>query len=211
VKSSKKDVQPYWRPNFVDASSLPDIKVIRTDFIINILALVLMLIVGFFLLQREFRAYTLGKTIQLLEREIRVSEADDSINIKLSEEFKQSAKHVAEMERFYLSPVLAHEFLAWLALVRPENLIFRQVSMSEAVVNQGGKVLSYRINISGDVRSLTTLDEFKGELAAWEKLNLKGYVLDVDEALQGRDAETGIFPFTLEITLTPEKKEEGDE
>ena len=45
--SSKRDTQPYWRPDFKIQSTLPDIKVVRTDFIINCIVVALMLIAVF--------------------------------------------------------------------------------------------------------------------------------------------------------------------
>lgn len=207
MSRANKNVQPHWRPNFVNTSELPDIKVVRTDFIINFVAVVLMLLIGFYVLQREYKAYALGETVADMEQRIRVAEADDAAYLKLSREFRDMAAHVAELEKFYATPVLAHQFLTQITQMRPEELIFKQISLVESPQKEGTtQAVTYRINISGEVRSLTVLDEFKGELFGWELLNEEGYVLDIDEALQGRDAETGIFPYTLEITLKPAKK-----
>jgi len=206
VSKANKNIQPNWRPNFVDAAELPDIKVIRTGFIINFVAVLLMLVAGFYVLQREYRAFALKNTIEDMEQRIRVADADDAAHLRLSREFRDQAAHVAELEKFYAAPVLAHEFLAQITRMRPEELIFKQLSLVESMRKQDtALIVTYRINISGEVRSLTVLDQFKGELANWDLLNFEGYALDIDEALQGRDAETGIFPYTLEITLTPVK------
>ena len=206
MSKANKHVQPHWRPNFVDASELPDIKAIRTDFIINFVAVVLLLLVGFYVLQREYRVYALGNTIAEMEQRIRVAEGDDRASLEISREFRDLAAHIAELEKFYATPVVAHEFLTEITKMRPEELIFKQISLVESTEKEGTtQVVTYRINISGEVRSLTVLDEFKGELFNWELLNIEEYALDIDEALQGRDAETGIFPYTLEITLRPVK------
>jgi len=206
VSRSKKEVQPHWRPNFVNPAGLPDITVIRTDFIINAVAVVLMLLAGFYVLQRAYRSYSLGKTIADMRQQIRVAEGDDSMNLRLSAQFREAAATVAELEKFFASPVIAHVFLAEISNLKPEDLIFNKISFTESLQKQGSKtVVVYRVNISGNVRSLTVLDEFKGELSSWDALGVKGYALEIDEALQGRDAETGIFPYTLEITLRPEK------
>ncbi|HKK17452.1 MAG TPA: hypothetical protein VJ952_02125 [Opitutales bacterium] len=206
MSKSNKNVQPYWRPNFVDAAELPDIKVIRTDFIINFVAVVLLLLVGFFVLQREYRAYALGKTIQEMEQRIRVAEGSDAASLRLSREFRDLAANIAELEKFYATPVMAHEFLTEITRIRPEELIFSQISLVESLQKEGtAQMVTYRINVSGEVRSLTVLDNFKGKLSGWDLLNFEGYELDIDESLQGRDPETGIFPYTLQITLTPKK------
>jgi hypothetical protein len=202
VSKANKNSQPHWRPNFVNASELPDIKAVRTDFIINFFAVVLMLLTGFYLLQREYKAHSLKKEIDVMEQQIRAAEADDAAYLKLSQEFHDLAVHIAELEKFYATPVQPHEFLTQLTKMRPEELIFKQISLVEALEEADKKKqIVYRINISGEVRSLKTLDEFKGDLSEWALLNVEGYGLEIDESLQGRDAETGIFPYTLEITL----------
>lgn len=35
MSKGRKVREPSWRPNFVNKSELPDIKVVRTDFIVN--------------------------------------------------------------------------------------------------------------------------------------------------------------------------------
>lgn len=218
MSKSKKEMQPFWRPNFVNQAELPDIKVIRTDFIINFIAVTVALCVAFFLLQREYRAYALGNTIADMEQQIRVADADDVENLKLSEAFRSSAQHVVEVEKFFSSPLQAHAFLYSLAEIKPEDLIFNSVSLGETVIKQGGKAaVAYNINITGDAKSLTVLDDFKKVLEDAELLKIDGFGLQIDETLQGRDEKTGIFPYRLAILLTPEVKaapkssEEGED
>lgn len=210
-------MQPFWRPNFVNQSELPDIKVIRTGFIINFIAVMFALCVAFFLLQREYRVYTLGQTIEDMEQQIRVADADDVENLKLSESFRSAAQYVIEVEKFYDSPLLAHYFLYGLSIIKPEDLIFSSVSFNESVVKVEGKDrVAYSINISGDAKSLTVLDDFKKILTEAELLQITGFELKIDETLQGRDEKTGIFPYRLAVSLTPiqeavvKKSEEGD-
>lgn len=212
MSRSKKDIQPYWRPNFVNSSGLPDIKVVRTDFIINFVSMLLMLLVGFYVLQREYRAYALSQTIDDMEQRIRIAAPDDSSNLKLSQEFRDSAAHVAELEKFYAAPLLAHEFLKQLFQMRPEKLIFKQLSLTESLAKEGTvSTVTYRINISGEVSSPPVLNQFKEKLSTWEPLQYKGYILYVDEDLPGRDADTGIWSYTLEITLSPAKPDKPEE
>jgi hypothetical protein len=215
VSKHKKDMQPYWRPNFVNNSTLPDIKAIRTDFVINFFAVTLLLVVAFFLVQREYRIHSLRNTISGMEQQIRVGDADDKANLKLSTEFREAAEHIVEVDKFYLSPAPAHEFVRQLAGLRPEGLIFDEISFREIMNTAKGKTstVSYRILIAGEVRSLTTLDAFKTVIDNWEVLAVEGYERSIDELVEGRDADTGIFPYRINITLMPveEKKGKGDE
>lgn len=208
--SGKHDMQPYWRPDFKIQSSLPDIKVVRTDFIINFIAVALVLVAVFTLLQREYRAYSLNSSIDGMEQRIRLSEADDNINLKESERFRESAQSVEELQRFFSAPFVAHEFLAELASLKPEGLIFSRVMLTEESVEKKGKgqasaepQMTYAINIAGDVRGLTVLAEFKGALQASPSLNAEGFEVLVVERMQQRNAETGITPFQVSISLEP--------
>jgi hypothetical protein len=206
VSKSKKRIHPNWRPNFVNAAELPDIKIVRTDFIINIVAVGLMSLLAFYVLQREYKAHVLGQTVAQLEERIRASEADDRASIKLSEAFKKKAAHVVELEKFYLSPFLLHDFFARIAELRPEELIFNRVSFAERVDTvDKKKQLVYKVTVEGDVRSLTVLDEFKGVLAEADVFDVDGYALEISETMGGRDAKTGIFTYTLDLTLVPSK------
>lgn len=208
MSKSKKDFQPHWRPNFVNSATLPDIKVIRTDFIINFVSVVLSLMVGILVLQREYRAYILGQTVASMEQQISQAEASDNANLNLSREFRDAAAHVAEVEKFYAAPFKVQDLLAQLAEMRPDELIFKNVSLAESMEKVGeNQVVVYRINITGEVRSLTVLDTFKGELGEWDLLKYEGYALSIDEQLQARDTQTNIFPYTLEISLKPSKNE----
>lgn len=205
--SNKHDIQPYWRPDFKIQSTLPDIKVVRTDFIINFIAVALALIAVFTLLQREYRAYSLRSSISSMEQRLRVSEADDNLNLKESERFRESAQSVEELQRFYRAPFAAHELFAELASLKPEGLIFSRAMLSGAVTRKKAKTephVVYDINITGDVRELTVLTQFKGALQASPLLNLEGFVVLVDESMQQRNAKTGIIPFQVSISLTPE-------
>jgi hypothetical protein len=200
-------MQPHWRPNFVNQSELPDIKVIRTGFIINFVAVTLALCVAFSLLQREYRAYSLRQTIEGMEQRIRVAEADDLANLKMSEAFRSSAQSVVEVESFFDAPLLAHEFIYGLSQIKPEDLIFNSVSFSETLSQQGGQSgVGYSLSISGDAKGLTVLDEFKMILGEAELLQIPGYSLQIDESLQGRDEKTGIFPYSMAISLKPAPK-----
>jgi hypothetical protein len=211
--SSKRDIQPYWRPDFKIQSTLPDIKVVRTDFIINFIAVALMLIAVFTLLQREYRAYSLRSSIAGMERRIRVSEVDDNLYLKESERFRKSAQSVEDLQRFSRAPFTPHELLAELSLLKPEGLIFSRMVLTESVSSRKGKgrgkaaakpQVAYAIRITGDVQGLPILTQFKGVLQASPSLNLEGFEVMVDESIQQRNASTGITPFQVSISLTPE-------
>jgi len=206
MSRGKKTIQPFWRPNFVNQSELPDIKVVRTDFIINFIAIALACGVAFFLLQREYRSHTLGQTIVDIEQRISAADAEDAASLKLSWSFRDSAQYIVEVESFLNTPLRVHEFLYSLSGVKPQDLIFKSISLSESAPAKGASALSYTIRITGDAKSLTVIDDFKKILTEADLLKLPEFDLEINETLQGRDEKTGIFSYSLAITLTPNKK-----
>jgi len=208
--SRQRDIQPYWRPDFKIQSTLPDIKIVRTDFTINAIAIALMLIAIFTLLQSEYRAYTLHRSIANMEQNIEDTEENNDQSLKESERFRQSAQSVVELQDFFRAPFTAHELLAELTQLKPTGLIFSRVMLSDEIIKQKGTdqteaqaQMSYEINITGDARGLKVLTEFKAALQASPSLKPDGFEVFVDESMQQRNAKTGITPFRISISFTP--------
>lgn len=210
-KKSKKDIQPHWRPNFQIASTLPDIKVIRTDFIVNSIAATIALLAAFLVIQNEFRAYMLRNSIGEMEQRIRVAEAGDAASLAMSGDFKTAAKQIVEVDTFYDAPWKAHELFAGLVEMKPEGLIFERVALNEEVAKaKDSSVVNYRVVMSGEVEELIELTRFKRSLSESGVLNLEGYSSRIVESLQDRDTKTGIYPYSLTIELTPDATPAGD-
>jgi len=209
-KKTNKDIQPYWRPNFQISATLPDIKAVRTDFIINSIAATIALLAAFLLLQKEFRAYVLRSSIDDMERRIRVAEVDDNTSLEQSQEFKKAAKRIVEVDTFYEAPWLAHRLFSELVAMKPEGLIFTRVAMNEQVTKtEQANAVTYRVVMSGEVEELIELTRFKRSLSESEILNLEGFSSEIVESLQDRDTRTGIYPYSLTIELTPEAAPSG--
>jgi len=208
VSKASKNIQPDWRPNFVNSAKLPDIKAVRTNFIINLFAFAFLLGSVGLLVQREYRVWTLEDTIEGLGKQVEKATPENSRSLELSKQFVQVGEKVAEVELFYLAPFTAQEFLVALADFRPANTILKSISFQEnSPVKAKNKVaLSYAIRLTGEVGNLTDLDAFKGQLSEWDFLNLEDYELSVSETMQGRDEATGTFPYTLNISLEPVAK-----
>jgi len=206
VSKNQKNMQPYWRPNFVNASKLPDIKVVRTDFVINFISISISLILVYIVLQSEYRAAALRGTIDDMRKQVLISEPDDALNLKLSDSFRTATNHIIEVQKFFDSPVLAHEFLKGLTLLKPNGLIFSAFSVSEAIKKDGSNsFVEYSINMSGEVKDPVVLDNFKDALSKSSLVGESGYDFQINESILSRDAETGIFPYRLSIIMSKPK------
>jgi len=205
VSSSKnKDIQPYWRPNYRNSATLPDIKVIRTDFIVNFVSIVVVLAILGFNMQREYRAWSLGSTVSDIKQQILLAEPDDSIYLKQSENFRKAGRYVQDLERFYKSPFYAHELIVALSELKDDDLILGGVKFSESIVKVGKKTKAeYRINLNGDVRDLPTLDDYVVSIRNSDIFDIEGYETKVSENPLQLDTATGLYPYSISITLSP--------
>ena len=209
MKPNKKNKQPHWHPNFVITPELPDIKIVRTNFIVNGIAISLALGVLFLIGQHEYKAKALEATNARLENRISQAEAGDKENLRLNREFKEAAAYVIEVSKFSKTPFLVHELVQTLSLIKPNDLIYKSISISEAVTKEGKKdVITYRVNLNGDAKSLVVLDQFKGILAEAEGLQFPGYRIEIDETLEGRDEQTGIFPYRMTVSFIPDASQQ---
>ena len=216
MSSKGKDMQPYWRPDFRDPSTLPDIKVVRTDFLVNVVSVVLLAVIAVFVLQREYRAWALKGRIASLDDDIRLAEPDDRTFIKQSQDFRESGQYIVEMNSFYEAPFSAHELLVELAMLKQEELMFTQVTLSESIATPkrgakpvaGPKPIEYQIRIDGEVHeeNLDVFDIFKQALRESDYLKVDGYETRIAEDMGSKDERNDLFPYVLTIQVAPVQK-----
>lgn len=208
VNRNSKDAHPNWRPNFCDASQLPDIKVVRTNFLINFVFVTAALIFIYFALEREYRAYTLGQAITNTEQGIESAARADGGSLKLSNEFKDASLQVVDIERFFAAPLKAHELLVEFVKLCPEGLTIKHLGFLESFnkAAPAGSKVKYSMNLSGEVDDPLILGDFKSAIEASGLLEVDGLSPKIDESLQGRNTLTGIFPYRMSILLVSQDK-----
>ena len=208
--SRGSNIQPNWHPNFRIESTLPDTRVIRTNFIAKVVIYTAIVIVGAFVLQREYQAYTLRQVINGLEQQVQSASSADLSRLKKSEQFCDLALNVRELQRFFKVPIVAHDSIVELAGSKPEGLTFKRLILSELVVQvkvgkESKPQVAFKLSISGDVQYLPVLTQFKRALEESQLLNPSGYNVSISENIDQRDADTGIIPFQLTVLLEPAK------
>ena len=208
MSNSSKDAHPNWRPNFCNSAALPDIKVVRTNFMINFVCVTAALVFIYFALEREYSAFTLGQTIVNMEQQIESSARADKANLALSNEFRDASLEIIDIEHFFAAPLKAHEFLVDFVQLCPKAATVRSIAFSEAINHgaPGGAKVEYRMNVSGEVSDPLVLGEFKNSIETSGVLNVDDLEPSIDESLQRRNVDTGIFPYRISIVLVAEKK-----
>lgn len=215
--SSKENTQPHWHPDFKIESTLPDIKIIRTNFVINSIVLVLVVLSSALLIQRESRSYLLQRSINDLEQQVQNASPENMNRLGKSKQFCDAAQNVKELQQFFQVPFFAHESVVELASLKPEDLTFSRVACNESATQIGKQIgrnknakikpkLKFQIDIKGNVQDLPILTEFKRLLEESALLNPEGFEVSIDENIQQRDSDTGIIPFQITVSLVSAKK-----
>lgn len=141
MKRIKKDpvlAQTYWHPNFRIAESLPDLKVVRTDFFINAISLSLAAVALFFLVIREYKTFNLKSEIATWEEKIESSRTQNLGFLKLNAEFKNEMVKFEEVRDFVATDLKVTDFLAALGPTIPESLDLDSMAFGgERVVIRG--------------------------------------------------------------------------
>ena len=141
MKRIKKDAvlaQSNWHPNFRIADSLPDLKVVRTDFFINAISLSLAAVALFFLAIREYKTFNLKSEIATWEEKIETSRGENLAYLKLNAEFKKEMVKFEEVRDFVDTDLPVTSFLEALGPTIPEGLDLDSMAFGgERVVIRG--------------------------------------------------------------------------
>lgn len=214
-RRSKKAEHPLWRPDFRDSDGLPDIKVIRTDFLLNVISVSLALGLLGVLAYRELRSLSVNESIENLSADIRINEAANNEKIRLSGEFRRLQNGMKEFVRFQNIPLLPDHLLVALAEMQPEPIILDSVSFNGAIVSAKGKKPEtvYTLTLSGTVDDTKpgmgsqVITEYRSALRSipaiqdcFKNSELTGF---------SRNEALALFNFTIRIDLTAETSKDA--
>jgi hypothetical protein len=200
-KSSKAAVAN-WHPNFRVVDKLPDVKVIRTAFLVNAIAVTLMLVVGyaFFWRERELaevRAAIGAPTKGGLQKDIADGQPKLAAAVKLQTEFAATEKKVREVEAFVSTPLLCSEFLAQVSRTFPRLTVLTGIEYRGDLVKLQGTLV-------GASERASVLAKAYAEQLARDPV-LAPRVSAARLAKLEREQTTGRLAFEIELTLKPRK------
>ena len=207
LRRAKKIVQPSWHPNFRSVETLPDIKVIRTDFFVNLFSITVAAGLLFYSAYTEYRLFSLNGEIEQYDQKISSKQAADSRHLKLSAEFARLEKELEEVNRFKGAPVKPAEFLVDLARVNPREILLQSIRYANYQSREGRKTVTAKaINLTGSVsgnpESATQIvTDFMHSI---EELELfEGILRRIDLISMVRDPNLGLFNCAIRIELNP--------
>ena len=104
-------VAPAWHPNFRNFERLPDTKVVRTNFFINVAAVAAALVLGGIVGWREYQAGALRQQAAAAEARTATHKKASDEGLRLTKIFNDEDKKFAEAAAFVKTPIATTEIL----------------------------------------------------------------------------------------------------
>lgn len=134
MKQNKGQTQaqgPGWHPDFRVMVALPDNKVVRTDFIVNGIALALLIVGAWIFYSRETELAEANGEVARWTTEIEANRPRFNEALGLQREFAEAERRLAEVASFAQSPVEISEFLGKLGASLPKLVAIDVVERRE--------------------------------------------------------------------------------
>jgi hypothetical protein len=189
--SGGSSVRP-WHPNFRNVASLPDTKVIRTTFFVNVI--MGLAVAGLLMLfgSQEYQLRELNSQILQLDEQISRDQKPSNESVALYTKFLAEEKKILEVETFLKgNKLVVSRFLYQLGKSIPPKISISTLDYSDIGVNLRGWVVGTPEQASGMVSS------YEKQLKADEEIGRRFDTIALTNL--SRDSQNGRLSF--EITL----------
>lgn len=209
AKANKSSVEPHWHADFRIAEELPDIKVVRTTFLVNFLVFVLLLGLIGTLIFREMRAAEVNGLTEALQQDIQQNTRENREKLKLNNEFRDASKMAEDLDTFYTKVYDLQAIAEAIAESCPENIYIQSLSLNHQLSMSSGRrarlqgrnaVISFKgvleVPFFDDVKQIETYREMLQELEVFE-----GQVASVSIPMPRQAAAPNQYEFSVTIVL----------
>ena len=125
---------PAWHPNFRNQDRLPDTKVVRTFFFVNVTGITVVLCLILLFCYQEYRINNLGHQVADWQALISKNKKSADEAVVLSRKFAEEEKKIRELQAFLKSRLDLPEFLQHLGSTLPEDILIDAVDYREGGV-----------------------------------------------------------------------------
>ena len=202
LNKSGKASLAHWHPNFRVEGKLPDTKVIRTAFLINAVAVTVLLVAAFFLVSRERELNDVRASIgSAAEGGLNKDIADNQPRLaqaqKLQGSFSATEKKVREIEAFVTPTLVASDFLGQIAKTLPRLTMINTIDYRGESVKLRGTLIG--ASERATILAKDYVEQLKRDpvLATW--------VARVELNNLDREQASGRLTFEIELKLKPRK------
>ncbi len=206
LMNKKKHSNRTWRPDFRNVESLPDTKTIRTSFLLNFIAVALVVAVGSAYIIREYSYQNLKREVKSLEVQVSNNMNKNRSILDTNKRFEESAAVVAEAVAFDWQPVKFYDLVEDFTDVMQEGMVLTNVQLSN-IQDQVGKKkrnvllleLKGKVLENAPVTPAQLLKNYQDALRKMPCLN--GAEIDIEMAQFSRNNMMGNFDFTLDVKI----------
>jgi hypothetical protein len=131
---------PAWHPNFRNYQRLPDMKVVRTSFFVNVLAIVIALAVVLLFAYQEYNRTAVANEVAEWERRIAQDKAANTTAIADFKKFQAEEKKLQEVEAFIERKIVPSNLLIRIGQTLPPEIMIEYFDYRSTAVTIRGTV-----------------------------------------------------------------------
>jgi len=204
---------PNWHPDFRNTALLPDIKAVRTDFIVNILSVVVPLALAIFFFYQEWERFSTRGEIAALRESVEAGSRTSERFIKLDQTFFKEAARLREVNQFFRQPAAPLEVVTALTELRPEGFAYSSIGYKESLEPLPGKKKGERlvgmVSVQGNVQGsslevFTQMAEF--ERAVQQMPLFAGRIVEF-QPNSNFNPDSELLQFSIQLKITMEEEQ----
>lgn len=211
-KTAVQETLPPWRTDFRRKEELPDLKVIRTHFLLNYGSAALALALGVYAGWCELESSEVRTEIARLTSTLESGRVADETALAQSGEYSAYAATLAEFSKFREPPVDSARVLAAIGSVRAEGMTIKTVSVDGTFFNPNTKPPKQEVRIAvigtQDLDNSQTAfarisDSYKRfrELKVWSEIPGRKPVSLPTPSKVATNLQNHVVEFTFELSL----------
>lgn len=148
---------PPWHPNFRNFERLPDVKVVRTSFLVNSVAILVALAVLICFGLQEYKLHEIQsgsqQGIDYWQGQIKINERLSEKAVLTYQKFLSAEKKVTEVAAFVKKDFTFSDFIIELGQVLPDDIALNSISIEEDGVSLNGLVRGTSDQASGEAEA----------------------------------------------------------
>lgn len=131
---------PAWHPNFRNFEKLPDTKVVRTAFFINVIAITVALVVLLFVGNREWELHTLKQQIAEKQSQIDQAKPGSDQSVALFKNYQAEEAKIMEVSNFVNARLTVSDLLLHLGQTLPKNIALDRFDLRDTELILGATI-----------------------------------------------------------------------
>jgi hypothetical protein len=182
---------PAWHPNFRNFEKLPDTKVVRTAFFINVIAITVALVLLLFVGNREWELYALKQQVAEKQHQIDQTKPGSDQSVALFKKYQAEEAKVLEVESFVSARQTVSDLLIHLGQTLPKNIALDRFDLRDAELILGATVRGAPDQASG--LATAYIEQLRADKTLANRFD------DIKPANSSRNAQTGRI--SIEVSL----------